>query len=232
MHKRAGLTGALKITVGTSGHKELLPHHRMGGSARSGDCYRGHSYFKDLAERIQYSGNRIPTGRATRLLAFKAQTCIRLARLFGSDATFDGSWSGNDTIWRTCLDLNRILLYGKPDGTLSDVPQRTLLYVTDAIIAGEGEGPLAPTPKPLGLLSLGLNPAAVDYVHAFLMGLDWRRIPIVRGAFGDFAHPLVDFTPEQVHLTLNGKAVEQPWPAGMMTRFLPPSGWRGQCELG
>jgi len=29
-----------------------------------------------------------------------------------------GNWHGNDTVWRMSLDLNRILLYGNPDGSL------------------------------------------------------------------------------------------------------------------
>jgi hypothetical protein len=29
-----------------------------------------------------------------------------------------GNWHGNDTIWRMILDLNKILLYGNPDGTM------------------------------------------------------------------------------------------------------------------
>ncbi|MDZ7775698.1 MAG: hypothetical protein U5L09_08940 [Bacteroidales bacterium] len=35
-------------------------------------------------------------------------------------------WYGNDTTWRMVTDLNKIALYGKPDGTVSDKPQRNL----------------------------------------------------------------------------------------------------------
>jgi uncharacterized protein (DUF362 family) len=230
-HKKAGLTGALKNLVGTSGYKDSLPHHRRGGSARGGDCYRGESWPKNLADHLQDSGSR-RDGLIASLADTGAAACVRLAGIFGSDSTFEGSWSGNDTVWRMCLDLNRILVYGRPDGTLSDVPQRTLLSVTDAIIAGEGDGPLNPTAKPLGLLSLGLNPAAVDYVHAYLMGLNWMRIPIVREAFGHFSHPLVDFAPQAVLVRRDGRTLAQPWPGSMVSAFLPPRGWQGQCELG
>ena len=70
--------------------------------------------------------------------------------------------------------------------------------MTDAIIAGEGEGPLAPTPRPLGLLTLGASPAAVEWVHAGLMGFDPRRIPIVAHAFDRFRFPLAPCAPEDV----------------------------------
>lgn len=229
-HRRAGLTCALKNSVGTIGYKDSLPHHRKGGSARGGDCYRGESWLKNLAEDLLDFGVR-RTGLIPLLADSGAAACVRLARIVGSDATFEGSWNGNDTTWRMCLDLNRILVYGRPDGTLSEVPQRTLVSITDAIIAGEGEGPLNSTAKALGLLSLGLNPAAAEYVHAYLMGLDWMRIPIVREAFGHFSHPLVDFAPEAVLLRINGTTLKQPWPRSMVSAFQPPSGWRGQCEL-
>ena len=54
-----------------------------------------------------------------------------------------GSWCGNDTIWRTVVDLNRILLWFDGDGKPRKVPRRYLTIV-DGIIAGEeayGTGP-------------------------------------------------------------------------------------------
>jgi len=76
----------------------------------------------------------------------------RASRYGGDRVGMDGSWSGNDTIWRTCLDLNRILLYGRADGTMSDEMQRRVIHIADAVIAGQGNGPLAPEPLDLGLL--------------------------------------------------------------------------------
>src|SRR5438093_548816 len=35
---------------------------------------------------------------------------------------YDGNWSGNDTLWRTILDLNRILLHADKNGELRTVP--------------------------------------------------------------------------------------------------------------
>jgi len=229
-HKKAGLTGALKNAVGTCGRKDFLPHYRKGGSECGGDCYRGTSWLKDLADRLLDYGTR-GTGLRALLADYGVGRCVRLSQLAGDDSSWDGNWHGNDTVWRMALDLNRVIMYGRPDGTLSNVTQRRLAYITDAIVAGEGDGPLAPTPKALGLVSLGLNPAAVDYVHAYLMGLDWKRLPIVREAFGRFTHPLVDFTPEQVKLRMDGTDLKQPWSTEMTARFLPASSWRGECEL-
>ncbi|HEX8185823.1 MAG TPA: hypothetical protein VF747_13750, partial [Blastocatellia bacterium] len=112
----------------------------------------------------------------------------------------EGSWSGNDTIWRTCLDLNRILLYGRSDRTLADEPQRRVIHLVDAVIAGQGNGPLSPEPLPMKLVVAGQNAAAVDWVGAMLLGYDPERIPIVRNAFDDFGWPLTGFAPGDIRL--------------------------------
>jgi hypothetical protein len=112
----------------------------------------------------------------------------------------EGSWSGNDTIWRTCLDLNRILLYGRTDSTLSDTIQRRVVHVVDAVIAGQGDGPLAPDPLPLGVILVGSNPAAVDYVGAHLLGYDPERIRLIRNAFGLGHRPISSFMPSEIKL--------------------------------
>src|SRR4029453_259822 len=100
----------------------------------------------------------------------------------------------------TCLDLNRILLYGRPDGTLADEPQREVLNVVDAVIAGQGEGPLGARPRPLGRLGGGKSSAAVDWACAHLLGYDPTQIPIAREAFGRFEWPLTSFPASAVRL--------------------------------
>jgi hypothetical protein len=230
-HKKAGLTGALKNMVGIIGNKEYLPHHRMGGTRTHGDCYPGGSPFKLLAERLSDAANR-RDGFSALLLRQAVRGSCGLARLTGADSNLEGSWYGNDTIWRTSLDLNRLLLYGRPDGTVADTPQRLLLSVTDAIICGEGEGPLAPIPHPLGVMTLAANPAAAELVHAHLMGFDWRKIPIVREAFAKFDLPIAEFGPGEVELWFEGQRLSQPWPSLGGARFVPPRGWQGHCERG
>jgi uncharacterized protein (DUF362 family) len=228
-HKKACVTGALKNLVGINGNKDYLPHHRLGGSRTGGDCYAGGNPFKLAAERLSDAANR-REGTAAYLLRQSMRGTYGLARLTGADNNLEGSWYGNDTIWRTCLDLNRILLYGRPDGSMSDVPQRRVLTLTDAIVCGEGEGPLAPTPHPLGMLTLASNPVAAEYVHAHLMGFNWRKIPLIREAFGQFKYPLCNFRPEDVEVQLVGGRFRQPWPLWNERPFVPPAGWKGYCE--
>ena len=230
-HRRAGVTGALKNLVGINGNKDFLPHHRLGGSQMGGDCYAGRNFFKLAAEYLSDAVNRREgIGIPAYLLRQTARGIYGLTRLMGADDNMDGSWYGNDTIWRTCLDLNRIFYYGRPNGTLAEQPQRKALTLTDAIVCGEGNGPTAPTPRSLGLLSLATNPVAVEYVHAHLMGFDWRKIPLIREAFGQFRYPICGFRPENVEVQFEGQRFLQPWPLWNDRPFVPSIGWKGHCE--
>jgi hypothetical protein len=230
-HKKAGITGALKNLVGINGNKEYLPHHRKGGSENGGDCYQGHSWLKLSAENIYDVANRSKEGVVRTVAARSAQILVRTAAVFSGDTNLEGSWYGNDTVWRMALDLQRILRYGCRDGSLRSVPQRTVVSITDAIVAGEGAGPLANTPKPSGFLSGGLNTAAVEWVHARLMGFDPQKIPIVREAFGASPFPLARFTPDEIKVRLGEKTipVASVFPRGKP--FILPRGWQGHCEL-
>ena len=131
------------------------------------------------------------------------------------------------------LDLQRILHYGRVDGTLADRVQRTVFTVTDAIIAGQGDGPLAPTPSKLGIMTLGANTADVEWVHALLMGLNPERIPLTRGAFVPHRYPLTQFPPNAIVIHVDGlpvAAIELFTQHGCAFRV--PGGWQGYCELG
>jgi hypothetical protein len=199
-HKKAGVTCALKNLIGINGNKEYLPHHRLGGAAAGGDCYPNDSCVKRALEAI--ADRRNQTKSRTGGLFYYALTfaLTRILRARGDRLGYEGSWSGNDTIWRTCLDLNRILLYGRADGRMAMEPQRRVLHVVDAVVAGQGDGPLSPRPLPLGILFGGNNAAAVDWVAAHLLGYDARQVPLVREAFGRFKWPLARFPASDVSL--------------------------------
>jgi hypothetical protein len=231
-HRKACVTGALKNLVGINGNKEYLPHHRKGGSASGGDCYAGRPVWKRAAEDWLDAANRRPPGTSQAAFAWMAGTAERIAVKLGADENLEGSWYGNDTIWRTCLDLQRILRYGKADGSLASTPQRTVISITDAIIAGEGEGPLANTPMPSGFVTGALNAAAAEWVHARLMGFDPEKIPLIREAFGRFNYPLTDFSPEAVRVWIADREKSRQDILPFEGRpFLPSRGWQGHCEL-
>ena len=227
-HKKAGISAAIKNFIGVNTDKDYLPHHRKGGSKNGGDCYHGSNIFKSVSELLLDLSNSC-SGILPLFFSFGAKVSYFISRATGEDNNLEGNWYGNDTIWRTCLDINRIIMYGKPDGTLAEDPQRKILTITDAIICGEGEGPLAPSPYPLGIITMSMNPVAADYVHAYLMGYDWRKIHIISEGFAKIKYPLTNFGPEDIAIN-NGNAIKQPWPPITWRPFLAPKGWRGHCE--
>jgi uncharacterized protein (DUF362 family) len=230
-HRKAGITGALKNVVGINGQKEYLPHHRKGGSESQGDCYPGRSRVKEFIEEALDATNRAEKVIARQALASAVFTGMAVAKLLGEDNNYDGSWHGNDTVWRMTLDLQRVLHYGQADGTLSDHVQRTIVTITDAIIAGQGEGPLSPIPIGFGMLTLGTNTAALEWVHARLMGLDPERLALTREAFRPHRYPLTDFSSDRIIVYVDG---EQVLADEVFThhgrRFRLPRGWQGYDE--
>ena len=232
-HKKAGVTCALKNLIGINGNKEYLPHHRIGGSATGGDCYPGGSPIKLALEHTLDRKNKTNSMAAGRLWQTVATQLERASHLMGDRVGVEGSWSGNDTIWRTCLDLNRILLYGRMDASLAEAPQRRVIHIVDAVVAGQGDGPLAPEPLPLRLMLVGENAAAVDWVSAQLLGYDPERIPIAREAFGEFRWPLASFPHEAVELV--GDAGVGPADAPLRSREIGmdvnyPIAWRDSAR--
>lgn len=199
-HKKAGITCALKNLIGINGNKEYLPHHRLGGQKSGGDCYPGGSPVKRALEYVLDQQNTAASLTAGKVWHQVGTQLNRVLHLMGDNLGIEGSWSGNDTIWRTGLDLNRILLYGTAQGTMGDAPQRRVVHLVDAVVAGQGDGPLAPQPLPMGLILAGSNAAAVDWVGARLLGYDPQRVPIVREAFSSFKWPLTSFATGEVML--------------------------------
>jgi uncharacterized protein (DUF362 family) len=227
-HSKVGLTAALKNLVGLNGDKDFLAHHRKGGGADGGDCYPYQHLGKKAAEELLDFANR-------RLGTSVSGVSRRLARwVVGKsspgDLNLEGSWHGNDTCWRMVVDLNRILVYGKTDGTMADQPQRRVFSLTDAIIGGEGEGPLAPSPVRIGAVTFADNSVAADTVHAYLLRLDPRKMRLIAGAAEHFKWPLVQG--EEIVVAMPGV---HPLTSAELGRqhgvsVIPAKGWRGTIE--
>lgn len=231
-HRKAGVTAALKNLVGMNGDKDNLPHHRVGGTFWGGDCYNGFAPLKRLAETLLDKANhRIGTAEYINWVKWVNRFLGWHVKLRG-DGNIEGAWFKNDTVWRMVLDLNRILLYGRINGTMAEVQQRRIYSLTDAIVAGEGDGPLSPTPVNLGVVTFSSSSAFADLVHTTLMGFDWRKIPLVREAFGGFEYPLTSNGPESCNIVCNGEWLSlDDLAAGYSKRFRPPSGWAEHIEL-
>jgi hypothetical protein len=122
------------------------------------------------------------------------------------DDVYEAMWPGNDTLWRTLLDLNRIVMYADKDGILRDTPQRAQFHLIDGIIGGEGDGPLSPDAVHSQVLVAGKNPASVDAVGAGLMGFDAAKIPLISKAFDDRHHawPVCTAALDSIRVRVNG----------------------------
>jgi uncharacterized protein (DUF362 family) len=241
-HKKAGVTCALKNLIGINGNKEYLPHHRLGGSKRGGDCYPGNGALKRALEYLSDRQNLTSSYAAGMLWRLLFAAAAHTSRAQGDRTGIDGSWSGNDTIWRTCLDLNRILLYGRSDGTrsdgnrsngimvngvMTDEIQRRVIHVADAVVAGQANGPLAPQPLNLGLLLGSNNAAAIDWVGAHLLAYDPEKIALVRHAFDQFRWPIADFRSSEVSVTGDlGEGSPRRLLETVRQPVIHPAGWR------
>lgn len=190
-HRKAGITGALKNLVGLIGNKEFIPHHRKGGSKSGGDCYLGNSFLKAIAESLIDQANARIGKKSYSFWKFGIGLILKAHRLFRGDCEIDGGWYGNDTVWRTVLDINRIALYGKINGEMDSQPQRHILTLTDALICGQGNGPLSAKAYPLGCVTFSSNSYDADRLHCALLGFNFNHIPLLREARGDFPWPIV-----------------------------------------
>lgn len=218
-HKKAGVTIALKNLIGINGNKDYLPHHRKGAADRGGDNYGTSSLPKALAENLlDFINRHLDKPGFYQRAAVLTYKLLWFDKVRGRSTDIEGGWSGNDTIWRTCLDLNKALLYADVNGKFHDAPQRKTLHICDAIIAGEGDGPLRPIARPLGVITASCSAAAHDWIATQIMGLDPSLIQINRHAFDAQKFPLVNFTPAQIE-RCGASFTASP-------AFAPAVGWR------
>jgi hypothetical protein len=176
-HKKTGVTLALKNLVGINGDKNLLPHHCVGSVDQGGDEYPGSSWFDATRSRGTEVGRALLKRQAGAKLIRWARRIEEAVR--GDDFIRSGNWYGNRTTWRMCVDLNRCLYYSDAKGEDFEAsePIRKVLTVMDGIVAGEGNGPLAPGNVPLGSVIAATDPIALDLVALRLMGFDEQNIP-------------------------------------------------------
>jgi hypothetical protein len=145
-----------------------------------------------------------------------------------------GNWFGNDTLWRMTLDLNKAFFYANPDGTMREAIQvnaKKYIGIVDAVLAGEGNGPLSPNPHPMGYILAGTNPVAIDAVCARMMGFDPMKIPTIRQAFEIKKYPISDFSLSDIIAIVD----DHKWhldeiPESMIQKFEPQHAWKNHIE--
>jgi len=130
------------------------------------------------------------------------------------------------------LDLNKALFHFDEEARQRSKALRYLTIV-DGVVAGEGNGPMAPDAVSAGVLIAGLNPVAVDVVSTLLMGFDDTKVPLLARAWQARGFSLANFPREAVFCVSNFPA----WNGSIDTlvaaphlEFKPHFGWRGHIE--
>jgi uncharacterized protein (DUF362 family) len=173
-HVKTGLTGAMKNFIGVNCDKAYLPHFRPGSPREGGDEYPDSRAGVWLARLRPWIERVMPGG----LLRSARRTMMASNQRSASPLVFGGAWPGNDTLWRTIHDMVWIAKWLGADGQRR-VTARPILTILDAVVAGQGDGPLRPEPAAMGCLLFGLDPGRVDLAAAALSGFDWRAIPVL-----------------------------------------------------
>lgn len=235
-HKKAGLTCCLKNLVGINTNKNLLPHHTSGTASEGGD-----QFSADNASRKLESWLTIYAKKTVYKFKFLTPLLVPLKNIalmvWGDNKKTprSGGWYGNDTLWRTILDLNKVMFYANGDGSLkTDKIENRKHYIgiVDGILGGDGNGPLAPDKVESGFLILGTNPVAIDCIAAYVMGFDYKKISSVVNAFKCKKYRLADFQYEQIICELDHKQAVRvkDLPKEIIVRFRAASGWKGHIE--
>ena len=178
-HRLAGMTASIKNMVGITYEKSSLPHRKVGDAEHGGDTYKKKSIWKEWMHKFDEK----KTSASLQRKYHKAwmddkimKMCYMLGWLTTGDKYRIGSWYGNDTIWRTAIDLNYLLLYADKEGKIKDTPQRKVITLADMVVCGQGAGPVSPHPKPLGMVMLADNSMLFDRVMCEIMGFDYHKI--------------------------------------------------------
>lgn len=230
-HKKVGLTVALKNMVGITARTNWLPRHTEGTPDQGGDQFATSAVKHKLEHKLMGSAKAFLKGR--HFLSRFLVPLKKLGRLYFGDTEHivrSGNWHGNDTAWRMILDLHKCITYFDADGQPRKQPLRQLTVV-DGIIAGEGNGPMAPDAKPCGVIMAGTHPVAIDCAAASLMGFDWQKLRLLRGAFAINKRPITNFPYEAIRILSDNASWDGPLDQLQDNlKFRPHFGWKGHIE--
>lgn len=236
-HRKAGVTISLKNFVGANTRKEFLPHHTLGSIEEGGDEYKNKSVVYSLMNKTIDSKNRFSAHKKyirAWLFAVFSRMLYEILK-HKRDFIYEGNWYGNDTISKTITDINIAVRYANKDGKLEEKECRKIFIIGDMIISGEGEGPVAPTPKNCGIIASGFNTVCYDEAISTIMGFDYTKIPsITRARNLEGQYKLVEKNINPIILSndnrLNNKDVNEISSSNTL-HFVPSSGWKNYIEL-
>lgn len=230
-HRKAGMTASMKNLIGINAKKECLAHHTKGSLHDGGDEYLNRdlnkkmkSYFLDVLNIAKARNSKF----MIRVYSYLLRKINLKIDSKSKDNFFEGSWYGNDTIWRTICDINTIIKYANANGDLTDKEQRRIISFGDMIISGEGEGPLLPTKKEVGCILFGEDMFSFDMTVARLMGFDYKKIKYLN-------HLSEKRNVDDIELVSNNKKFNKRKIMNIdkdeCFRFMPSSGWINNIEM-
>jgi hypothetical protein len=234
-HRRTAVTLAIKNFMGLPALKDCLPHFITGSVEEGGDQYIYPSRRKAICLRLhdQIQANPFVPAKFACAVIKKIIWNTHLIVPFKDDI-YEAMWYGNDTLWRTLMDLNRIAFYADKNGNLQDSVQRNYFGFIDGIIGGEKDGPVSPDPVPAGVLLAGHNSVGLDIVGSTLMGFDFEKIPMIRNAFNNngCGLPLFRGGKEDIRV-IDKKGVFNldEYKQVRNLHFEPHPSWKGHVEL-
>lgn len=238
-HQKAGITGALKNIVGINGEKAFLVHYQQASPQHGGDEFPPgtssqvilQTRVRDLLQKRSRTLFRLLRGGWLGMSRLSGiQTVGTAENLSKKYYVAAGSWYGNDTVWRMVYDLNRIVRYAPRSGAqLATVPQREYVAIMDALVAGQGDGPLQSLPVELATILAANDPFLMDAAASRLMGFDPAKIPTLL-RHNSFGGDWGNFDDAGVAIDYNGRTVSGLPNLRVLHDFLPPPGWRDHIE--
>jgi len=224
-HEKVGATLGIKNCVGSIAHKHCLAHFRLGSPSSGGDEYQNGLFMNSLESKLdEFISTRkhSPISNSLRTVIF----ILRKFIFYVLGRNVGGGWVGNNTTWRTGMDIARILKHSDKTGAMCGNEKRKLIVFIDGIVSGESNGPLMPKAKHYGYLSYGDDIVSVDYVGACFMGLNPEKIPIIRNAFSLTTYSLTKSNISEIRAIVNGLTYDQEKLRSLdIPSFKLPAGW-------
>ena len=237
-HRRTAVTLALKNFMGIPSWKDSLPHITTGAVEEEGDQYINPSVRKKICTRLHdeiQSNPFVPVKFACAVIKKLVWNSHKVIPF--KDDINEAMWYGNNTLWRTIIDLNRGVLYADWEGKIQQTRQRKYFGIIDGIIAGEKNGPVGVDPVPAGVLMAGFNPVALDIAAATLMGFDVKKIPMIynaisgNGITGNGAIPLYEGRVEDISVMEDENEYSyEDYRGTFNLKFEPHPVWKGHVE--
>ncbi len=226
-HRKAGLTACMKNYVGTCQIKDCLPHSIYGGADKGGCEYPNSNLFATFDSKVKKY--QFKHEAFNPIMGFLHVFFTGIAKRISPNNKlhWGGAWYGNDTIWRFVCDLNHVIVFADKEGSIKSVPQRKFLNLGDAIIAGQRNAPLSPSPKELHAIVGGYNGVAIDYFISQLMGFDSEKIKYISQMM-----KLNGIDDEDIVIVGEGKKLYSvsSFPYHEEWKFTPSDGWKGFIE--